>query len=139
MLNVSMAQGPMYKALELFKKNQWSVNKMLKQNQLLAKQRADKFENIINEQKSVIMMLQVIKTSLFGKYKVYLQNKLDVVEAKLEETNRKLAEKPEPKGIDDLATKVSTIEIRLQKLCKKNAFQISFFDFDHDYLFVPSS
>ena len=61
MLNVSMAQGPMYKALELFKKNQWSVNKMLKQNQLLAKQRADKFENIINEQKSVIMMLQVIE------------------------------------------------------------------------------
>lgn len=60
MLNVSMAQGPMYKALELFKKNQWSVNKMLKQNQLLAKQRADKFEKIINEQKSVIMMLQVI-------------------------------------------------------------------------------
>ena len=60
MLNVSVtAQGPMFKALELFKKNQWSVNKMLKKNQLLAKERADRLENIIAEQNSMIKMLQV--------------------------------------------------------------------------------
>ena len=60
MLNISVsAQGPMFKALELFKKNQWSVNKMLKKNQLLAKERADRLENIIAEQNSMIKMLQV--------------------------------------------------------------------------------
>ena len=49
----------MFKALELFKKNQWSVNKMLKKNQLLAKEHADRLENIIAEQNSMIKMLQV--------------------------------------------------------------------------------
>ena len=58
-LNVS-AQGPVYKALEIFKKNQWSVNKVLKKNQLLAKQRADNLENLINKQQSIILALEVI-------------------------------------------------------------------------------
>ena len=60
MVNIGVsAQGPMFKALELFKKNQWSVNKMLKKNQLLAKERADRLENIIAGQNSMIKMLQV--------------------------------------------------------------------------------
>ena len=58
-LNVS-AQGPVYKALEIFKKNQWSVNKVLKKNQLLAKQRADNLESLINKQQSIILALEVI-------------------------------------------------------------------------------
>ena len=120
-LNVS-AQGPVYKALEIFKKNQWSVNKVLKKNQLLAKQRADNLENLINKQQSIILALEVILSWCEKKILTSsIQNKLDVVERKYAEVVEKL-EQPQvaPKDdIDKLATKVSTIEIRLQKLCKR--------------------
>ena len=49
----------MLKMLDVFKKNQWAVNKVLKQNQLLAKKRADHLENLIEQQKSVIELLKV--------------------------------------------------------------------------------
>ena len=49
----------MMKMLDVFKKNQWAVNKVLKQNQLLAKKRADHLESLIEQQKLVIEILQV--------------------------------------------------------------------------------
>ena len=52
-------QAALLKALDVFKKNQWSVNKVLKSNQLQAKQRADGLQRMIMAQSKIIKELQV--------------------------------------------------------------------------------
>ena len=52
-------QNALLKALDVFKKNQWSVNKVLKANQLQAKQRADGLQRMIMAQSKIIQDLQV--------------------------------------------------------------------------------
>ena len=52
-------QAALLKALDVFKKNQWSVNKVLKSNQLQAKQRADGLQRMIMAQSKIIQDLQV--------------------------------------------------------------------------------
>ena len=54
-------QNALLKALDVFKKNQWSVNKVLKANQLQAKQRADGLQRMIMAQSKIIQDLQVKK------------------------------------------------------------------------------
>ena len=63
----------MMKMLDVFKKNQWAVNKVLKQNQLLAKKRADHLESLIEQQKLVIEILQVIFFQNVPKFKSPLE------------------------------------------------------------------
>lgn len=70
-------QAALLKALDVFKKNQWSVNKVLKSNQLQAKQRADGLQRMIMAQSKIIQDLQV-RNSFDVQTLVQLRNNLSL-------------------------------------------------------------
>ena len=104
----TLAQNAVYKALDVFKRNQWTLNKQFKSNQAKAKIRTDELEEYILKQATLIRQLTVCTGSRTGSCEeIYFKEKLDAVESKATVAVSQF---------DDLKSKVTKLENKLGKL-----------------------